>query len=82
MKRFSDTELQALVTRYERALFAGTSSHRDIVKLIAAEREILRREKKRVRQTVHEERAARTASSSEVWLAVKPGVDPTRRDAN
>jgi len=74
MKRFSDTELQALITRYERAVFAGTSSHRDVVKLIAAEREILRREKKRVRQTVHEERQARTASSSEVWLAVEAGA--------
>lgn len=74
IKRFSDTELQAMVTRYERALFAGTSTHRDVVKLIAAERELLRREAKRTRQTVREERSARTASSSEGWLAVKPAA--------
>lgn len=82
MKRFSDTELQAMVTRYERAVFAGTSSHRDVVKLIAAEREILRREAKRVRQTVHAERRARTASSSEGWLAVKTGSDAKSREPN
>ena len=76
IKRFSDTELEALVTRYERAVFAGTSSHRDVVKLIAAEREILRREKSRVRKTVHEERDARTVSSDEVWLAVAAGGRP------
>ncbi len=74
IKRFSDTELQAMVTRYERALFAGTSTHRDVVKLIAAERELLRREAKRMRQTVREERSARTASSSEGWLAVSPAA--------
>lgn len=82
MKRFSDTELQALVTRYERAVFAGISSHRDVVKLIAAEREILRREAKRVRQTVHEERSARTASSGETWLAVKSALDRKSRGPN
>lgn len=69
IRRYSDTELEAMVTRYERALFAGTSTHRDLVKLIAAEREILRREAKRVRRTVHAERSARTASA-DAWLTV------------
>jgi len=79
MKSFSDTELRAMVSRYERAVFAGISTHRDVVRLIAAEREILRREAKRVRKTMHEERAARTASSSEGWLAVHPSIDPKKR---
>ena len=82
MKRCSDTELEAMVTRYERALFAGTSSHRDVVKLIAAEQEILRREAKRVKQTVHEERRARTVSSSEGWLSVKPEASAKQRGPN
>lgn len=82
MKRFSVTELEAMVTRYERSLFAGTSSHRDLVKLIAAEREILRRESKRVKQTVHEERRARTASSSEGWLSVTPEAVSRQRRTN
>ncbi|MEJ2667746.1 MAG: hypothetical protein P8Z81_11720 [Deinococcales bacterium] len=76
IKRFSDTELQAMVTRYERAVFAGTSTHRDLVKLIAAEREILRREAKRVRKTVHAERSARTASA-DAWLSVAQ-ADPDK----
>lgn len=82
MKRFSDTELQAMVTRYERAVFAGISSHRDVVKLIAAEREILRREAKRVKRTVREERRARTASSSGGWLAVSTAEDAPSRKTN
>ncbi len=82
MKRCSDTELEAMVTRYERALFAGTSSHRDVVKLIAAEREILRREAKRVKHTVHEERRARTVSSGEGWLSVTPEANAKHRAPN
>jgi archaeosine-15-forming tRNA-guanine transglycosylase len=82
MKRCSDTELQAMITRYERAVFAGTSSHRDVVKLIAAEREILRREAKRVKQTVHEERRARTASSSEGWLSITPEAAAKKHHSN
>lgn len=82
MKRCSDTELQAMITRYERAVFAGTSSHRDVVKLIAAEREILRREAKRVKQTVREERRARTVTSSEGWLSVTPEAGPRRHGPN
>lgn len=79
LRRCSDTELEAMVTRYERALFAGTSTHRDVIKLIAAEREILRREAKRVRQTVREERTARTASSSDGWLSTGPRAKPEKR---
>lgn len=63
-----------MVTRLERALFAGTSTHRDLVMLIEAEREILRREADRVRKTVQEERSARSASSSEGWLAAHPSA--------
>jgi len=82
IKSFSDTELRAMVSRYERAVFAGISTHKDVLKLIAAEREILRREAKRVKETVHEERNARTATSSEGWLAVAPaGASKTHKAA-
>lgn len=79
LRGLSDTELQAMVTAFERALFAGTSSHRDVVALIEAEHEIMRREAKRARRTVHEERRARTLSGAEAggWLAVEHGARPS-----
>jgi len=68
-----------MVTAFERALFAGTSSHQDVLALIEAEREIMRREAKRARRTVHEERRARTRSGVEAggWLAVERSAQPS-----
>lgn len=74
-KRCSDTELQAYVSTYERALQAGISTHADLVALVDAEREIMYREAKALRRTVHEERQARTVSnaSTEGWLSIATG---------
>ena len=71
-KRCSDTELEAFVTRVERVLQAGTSTHADLVELVDAEGEIMYREAKALRRTVHEERHARTVSNatSEGWLSI------------
>lgn len=76
-KRCSDTELEAFVTRYERVLQAGISTHADLVALVEVEREIMYREAKTLRRTVHEERQARTVSNatSEGWLSVGSGRD-------
>lgn len=73
-----DVELEALVARAERALFAGTSGHADMVRLIEAERELGYREAKRLRRTVVEERRARTLSGSEAggWLSLRPSGPP------
>ncbi len=82
-KRNSDTELDTLVRRCERTLQAGTSSHADMVSLVEAEREIMYREAKKLRQTMHEERQARTLSSGASgtggnWLAVGPEASAAR----
>ena len=58
-------ELEALVARCEGALFAGTSSHEDVVTLIDAEAELGRREKeafKRLQRTGSQLRASRTGT--------------------
>lgn len=41
----TNRELQEQVMRLERTIFAGTSSHRDVVVLIDCERELRRRER-------------------------------------
>ncbi len=82
LRAHTATQLEALVTRLERALFAGTSTHRDVVVLVEAEREISYREAKRMRQTVVEERRARTLSGESGWLSVTkpPPVPGARHD--
>lgn len=40
-------DLERIVRRCEAALQAGTSTHRDVIDLIEAEREMLRRERRR-----------------------------------
>lgn len=74
-RHLSDVELEALMARTERALFAGTSGHADMVRLIEAERELGYREAKRVRRTVVEERRARTLSGGDAggWLSLGTG---------
>lgn len=79
LKRCSDAELHALVTRFERAVFAGTSTHRDVVELVAAEQEMLRRETTRVRRTLHEEGRSLSGEGSADWLTVAPS--DVRKDA-
>lgn len=82
LRGHSDTQLEALVVRLERALFAGVSSHRDVVLLVEAEHELGLRERKRVRSTVDEERRARTLSGEAGWLSVPkpPSVPPAHRE--
>jgi len=83
LRGHSDTHLQAMVARLERALFAGTSSHRDVGALVEAEREIRYREQKRLRATVSEERRARSQSAEAGWLSLAPAVkepEPKRGD--
>ena len=57
------TELEGIVQRCEAALFAGTSSHRDVVLLVEAEREILRRAQRHFEASVRESRTSRSSLS-------------------
>ena len=60
------TELEGIVRRCEAALFAGTSSHRDVVLLVDAEREILRRAQRHFEASVRESRASKASMSGTV----------------
>ena len=58
------TELEGIVRRCEAALFAGTSSHRDVVLLVDAEREIVRRAQRHFEASVRESRASMASISA------------------
>lgn len=57
-------ELHGIVRRCESAIFAGTSSHHDLVALIAAEQEILRRERAGARAATGHSRSRPTITGS------------------
>lgn len=57
-------ELEGIVHRCEAKLQAGTSSHADVVRLIEAEREILRREQQRSNASIRTTRTSRTGRST------------------
>ena len=57
------TELESIVRHCEAALFAGTSSHRDVVLLVDAEREILRRSRRHFEASVRDSRSSLASMS-------------------
>ena len=57
------SELEGIVQRCEAALFAGTSSHRDVVLLVDAEREILRRAQRHFEASVRQSRTTNASIS-------------------
>lgn len=63
-KQLPLTELEGIVRQCESAVLAGTSSHRDVVVLIDAEREIQRRQRTRDLASVTESRASHATRSS------------------
>lgn len=58
------TELEGIVKRCEAALFAGTSTHQDVIMLVDAEREILRRARRHFEASVRDSRATGASLSS------------------
>ncbi len=58
---FSAFELEALIARCEGAIFAGISSHQDVVTLVDAEAELQRREREAFRHSQRTEKQLRTS---------------------
>ncbi len=52
IRQKSRTELKALVAASERALLAGTSTEQDMINLIEAEKELLRREHRETKRSI------------------------------
>ncbi len=75
-KRLGDLpneKLEAIVQRCERAIFAGTSTHHDVVVLIESEQELLRRQRLQLKQTLRQEarlRESRTRSQEDDALII------------
>lgn len=67
-ERLSLNELEGIVHRCEAALFAGTSSHKDVVQLVDAEREIQRRQRRHLEEATKDSRASGSgATDSGGW---------------
>ncbi len=74
LQEYSNQQLIQFIARCEQAIFAGTSTHHDVLLLIDSERELKRREQERLakkRKLETRLSASRTSSGTEGALVIQ-----------